>query len=150
MRHYLYQAVLAPDEEGGYDVTAPALPGLATWGATYEEAAAAAADAMRTYVASLLKHGEPVPEDRIAETGPGERAVMIYFEVDAGYIVAGEVISAAEASRRLGVSAGRVTHMLDSGILEGYRSGRRTYITERSVRARIAAGARPGRPALAK
>lgn len=147
MRHYIYQAILAPDEEGGYDVTAPALPGLATWGATYEEAAMQAADAMRTYVASLLRHGDPVPGATVADPGPGEQSVMVYFETDADYIVEGEVISAAEASRRLGVSAGRVTHMLDSGILEGYRKGRRTYITERSVQARLASGARPGRPA---
>lgn len=146
MRHYIYQALLAQDEEGGYDVTAPALPGLATWGATYEEAAVQAADAMRTYVASLVKHGDPVPEPRADAPRPGELALMVYFETDADYIVEGEVISAAEASRRLGVSAGRVTHMLDAGILKGYRQGRRTFITEKSVQERIRTGSRPGRP----
>lgn len=77
MGYYVYQAILTPDEEGGYDVTAPALPGLATWGATYEEAAVQAADAMFSYVASLLRHGDPVPETIVAEPGPGEQSVMI-------------------------------------------------------------------------
>lgn len=50
----------------------------------------------------------------------------------------GKTVSAAKASRMLGVSAGRVTHMLDSGILQGYRRGRRTYVTVESIEKRAA------------
>lgn len=46
----------------------------------------------------------------------------------------------------LGVSAARVTHMLDSGILQGYRRGRRTYVTVDSIERRIESNPGSGRP----
>ena len=58
----------------------------------------------------------------------------------------GKTVSAAKASRMLGVSAGRVTHMLDSGILQGYRRRRRTYVTVESIERRAATHPGMGRP----
>lgn len=58
-----YTVIMTPDETGGYVVTCPALPGLVTEGDTLEEARAMAADAIRGYVESLQKDGEPVPTD---------------------------------------------------------------------------------------
>ncbi len=52
---------LEPAEEGGYIVSAPALPGCVTQGETKEEALAMIQDAIRGYVASLRKHGESLP-----------------------------------------------------------------------------------------
>ena len=46
----------------------------------------------------------------------------------------------------LGVSAGRVTLILDSGILQGYRRGRRTYVTVESIEGRAATHPGTGRP----
>lgn len=46
----------------------------------------------------------------------------------------------------LGVSAGRVTHMLDSGILQGYRRRHRTYATVESIEKRAATHPGMGRP----
>lgn len=146
MASFIYQALLTPDEDGGYDASVPSLPGCYSFGETYEEAAAMVADAMRTYVASLLRHGEEVPIPRFRDPMPGESSLAVYFDVDEGYIVEGEVVSAAEASRRLGVTPGRVTHMLESGVLKGYRRGRRTYVTVESIERRLSEGARPGRP----
>lgn len=60
-----YTIILHPDEEeGGYTVTVPALPGCVTQGETLEEAIAMARDAIQLYVVSLRAHGEPVPEER--------------------------------------------------------------------------------------
>src|SRR5688500_12104458 len=58
-----YTVIMTPDETGGYVVTCPALPGLVTEGDTLEEARAMAADAIRGYVESLQKDGEPIPTD---------------------------------------------------------------------------------------
>ena len=58
----------------------------------------------------------------------------------------GKTVSAAEALRMLGVSAGRVTLMLDSGILQGYRRGRRTYVTVEFIEKRAASHPSAGRP----
>jgi predicted RNase H-like HicB family nuclease len=66
-----YTAAFEPAEEGGYIVTFPAIPGLATQGETLIEARAMAADCLRAYLESLHKDGEPLPyeapEGRITE-----------------------------------------------------------------------------------
>lgn len=53
---YLEQA-----EEGGYVVSCPQLPGCVTQGETVDEALAMIRDAIQGYIASLQKHGEPIP-----------------------------------------------------------------------------------------
>jgi len=50
-----------PAEEGGYIVSCPQLPGCVTQGESVEEALAMIRDAIQGYMASLQKHGEPVP-----------------------------------------------------------------------------------------
>ncbi|HZT57425.1 MAG TPA: type II toxin-antitoxin system HicB family antitoxin [Pyrinomonadaceae bacterium] len=54
---------MTPDETGGYVVTCPALPGLVTEGDTLKEAREMAADAIRGYIESLKKDGEPIPTE---------------------------------------------------------------------------------------
>jgi predicted RNase H-like HicB family nuclease len=60
MREYRYTILLKP-EEGGYTVTVPSLPGIATEGDTIEEAIAMAKDAIRLYIEDLVASGEMVP-----------------------------------------------------------------------------------------
>ena len=60
---YRYTVIFEAAEEGGYVVTCPALPGLVTEGDTIEEARAMAADAIRCYLGSLKKDGQPFPID---------------------------------------------------------------------------------------
>ena len=57
-----------PAEEGGYVVTAPALPGLVTEGDSLEEAREMAKDAIQGYLESLRKHNEPIPPSIWEET----------------------------------------------------------------------------------
>ncbi len=60
-----YTIILDPDEEeGGYTVTVPALPGCITQGETLEEAIAMARDAIQGYLEALAKDGQPIPEER--------------------------------------------------------------------------------------
>ena len=146
MKRYVYEAVFTPAEEGGFDVSVPDLPGCFTCGADYAEAVEMAADAMKTYVAALLADGEVPPSVEHHDRPDGCELVAVSFEADESYIVDGEVVSAAEASRMLGLSAGRITHMLDAGVLDGYRSGRRTYVTVASIEARMASEPKAGRP----
>ncbi len=61
-----YTVVLIPDEqEGGYTVIIPALPGLTTGGETCDEALAHARDAIALYIAAVEAAGEPVPVEGI-------------------------------------------------------------------------------------
>ena len=48
-------------DEGSYIVSCPQLPGCVTQGETVEEALAMIKDAIQGYLASLQKHGEPIP-----------------------------------------------------------------------------------------
>lgn len=148
MEKFIYQIVLTPDDEGGYSVEVPDLPGCFTYGDTVEDAAAMGADAAKTYVASLMAHGDPIPAPTTREVEG--TAFMVFFEVDSSYIIEGETVSAAEAARMLGVSAGRVTHMLDAGILQGYRRGRRTYVAVDSIKQRQTNNPGAGRPKAAR
>ena len=52
---------LEPAEEGGYIVSCPQLPGCVTQGETVEEALEMIKDAIQGYIASLQKHGDPIP-----------------------------------------------------------------------------------------
>ena len=57
----MFHVVLTPDEDGWIVAECPALPGCVSQGKTRGEALANIKDAMTGYVASLRKHGEPVP-----------------------------------------------------------------------------------------
>lgn len=78
---YTYTVVFEPDEEaGGYVVTCPALPGLVTEGDTLEEARAMAADAIRGYLESLRRHGQPIPAGETHESEPIRDQVTVKLQ----------------------------------------------------------------------
>ena len=56
-----YRVVIEADEDGVFVAECPALPGCISQGKTRAEALANITDAMTGYLASLKKHGEPVP-----------------------------------------------------------------------------------------
>lgn len=63
-RSYEYTAFFEANENGGYTVTVPALPGLVTEGKTLEDAREMAKDAIRCYIEGLKKAKEPVPIEK--------------------------------------------------------------------------------------
>ncbi|MFB9842177.1 type II toxin-antitoxin system HicB family antitoxin [Mucilaginibacter ginsenosidivorans] len=63
MKQRTYRILLAPQEEGGFSVTVPALPGCFTHGETVEEAIEMAKEAISLYIESLEGDGEPIPDD---------------------------------------------------------------------------------------
>ena len=54
------ELVFAPQQEGGYHVYAPDLPGLHTEGETLEEAIANAREALQLHVEGLREDGRPI------------------------------------------------------------------------------------------
>jgi len=56
-----YGVVLAPEEDGGYSVAVPALPGCVSQGRTREEALSMIREAIELYLESLEAHGDPTP-----------------------------------------------------------------------------------------
>ena len=65
-----YTYVFNPELEGGYTVTCPALPGLATYGETLDEERRMACDAMVGLIEVMLERGEPIPESDAPEAVP--------------------------------------------------------------------------------
>lgn len=56
-----YQVRIARDEDGVFVAECPALPGCVSQGATLKEVVVNIKDAATGYLASLKKHGEPIP-----------------------------------------------------------------------------------------
>ncbi len=56
-----YRVTIALDEDGVFIAECPSLPGCVSQGKNREEALANVKDAIEGYLASLKKHGEPIP-----------------------------------------------------------------------------------------
>lgn len=77
-----FTAVIEPDEEeGGYVVTFPAIPDLATQAETVEEARLMAEDCLRGYLEVLRETGRPLPLPRRAT--PSEHATIVELQIPA-------------------------------------------------------------------
>lgn len=63
MKSYNYTVILQPLPEGGFGVVVPAIPEISTFGENLEEARRMAEDAIRCFLESALKAGEPIPQD---------------------------------------------------------------------------------------
>ena len=58
-----YNIQLRKENDGGYTVIVPALPGCITYGETVDEAIEMAKEAVELYVEELAERGEPIPDD---------------------------------------------------------------------------------------
>lgn len=59
------QVILIPDEDGGYSVEAPGLPGCISQGDTVDEVLENIREAIELYIESMIAHGESVPDDHV-------------------------------------------------------------------------------------
>ena len=77
---HTFTAVIEPDkEDGGYVVTFPAIPDLATQGETLAEARLMAEECLRGYLEVLRETGRPVPVPAV--TTPGAHATIIELQI---------------------------------------------------------------------
>jgi len=58
-----YKIYLRKEEEGGYTVFVPSLPGCITYGETVDEAIEMAKEAIELYIEELQDRGDQVPDD---------------------------------------------------------------------------------------
>ncbi len=56
-----YRVIVEPDKTGWFVAECPALPGCISQGKTRDEALENIQDAIKGYIESLEKHGEPIP-----------------------------------------------------------------------------------------
>lgn len=64
---YRFTALFEADEDGGYTVSFPALPGCLTHGATMDEARRMAAEVLGGYLETLQEDGMPIPVEHDIE-----------------------------------------------------------------------------------
>lgn len=60
-KEYSFTVIYEPVGRGGYQVTVPALPGLITYGRSFEEAKEMALDAIHCHLEGLKKDREKIP-----------------------------------------------------------------------------------------
>ena len=65
MKEFVYTVVLDREEDGGYHVFCPALPGCHAQGDSYDEAIENIRDSIKLYIESLTSHGEEIPVEDI-------------------------------------------------------------------------------------
>ena len=58
-----YNIQLRKENEGGYTVIVPALPGCITYGETVDEAIEMAKEAIEGYIETLMELGKDIPTD---------------------------------------------------------------------------------------
>ena len=58
-----YRINMRKEEEGGYTVFVPSLPGCITYGETVDEAIDMAKEAIELYIEELQDRGESIPDD---------------------------------------------------------------------------------------
>lgn len=58
-----YDVVFEEQQEGGYTVTVPSLPGCISEGDTFEQAKNNIADAIKLYLEDLAADGEEIPQE---------------------------------------------------------------------------------------
>lgn len=139
---YTYSATVEQNEEGFF-IDFPAFDGAAfADGDTLEEAAKSAATVLRLTIADYLDSGDELPRDSVIV------APYTFFtvEVSDDFIAESKCMTPSEAAEYLGISKGRVSQLLDSGVLETYMHGGRRLVTIASVNKRLANTPQPGRP----
>jgi predicted RNase H-like HicB family nuclease len=60
------QVIVYLDEDGGYFVDCPSLPGCHSQGDTWEETLVNIREAIELWIEDALEHNESIPEDRIS------------------------------------------------------------------------------------
>lgn len=138
---YTYAATIT-EQDGGWFVSFPDFPGAYSPGATIAEACDGAAESLRLTIAEHIDTGLQLPAPNIT----AKPEAVFCVEVSDEFIAESKCMTATEAAQELGVTPGRVTQLLDAGLLEPYQFGGQRLVTIASVNARKQSAPRRGRP----
>ena len=73
---YLLPIEMEPLEEGGYLATSEVLPGFLAQGRSMAETLEIAQDVARKLVESYLEHGDPLPDELLADAGQATKVEL--------------------------------------------------------------------------
>lgn len=131
------------EEEGMVTASPFGLEG-GTCGSDFRDAAEMAADWLKGDADMRLMLGRDLPELPIGnEPSHGGQLLLVGVDASLDNI---DALPAHEAAELLGVSRARVSQMMKSQQLFGFRKGRDAFVTRDSLRARMAEKPKSGRP----
>ena len=143
---FIYEAELTPNEYGGYSVSFPQLPEAFTFGHDMTESVQRAVEVLELIVAEYLDEGRRLPAPKFAGYSDGVLHCAISIEVTPELIERTKCVTAGEAARLLGLTKGRITNMLNAGVLQAVPFGNDRLVTLASINDRIANPGKSGRP----
>lgn len=146
--HVSYEAIIAPDDRGGYQVSCPdLLPGACWPAATEPEAASVAASTVAFHACQRIRRNEPLPQTFYGHEAPeGGLVITVSIDVDAQEGLLPGYCTVAAAAEMLGVSTSRIRALARAGRLESHKHGGLWFIATDSVKNRIEHPRKPGRP----
>ncbi|MCL2807008.1 MAG: type II toxin-antitoxin system HicB family antitoxin [Coriobacteriia bacterium] len=142
---FIYEATITQEDDGHF-VQFEDIGAAYAHGATLNEAMVAAAETLQLVLAEYLDTGLPLPEPVFRLSSDGAMRVAVAVDVGDEFIEQSKCVTASEAASRLGVSNARITHMLDSGVLQAVPYGKDRLVTLASINERLANPKKAGRP----
>ena len=143
---YTYEFELYKGEK--YLIAAPFDFGGATFGDGYIDAIDAASDWLAETIKDYLLHNKKLPEPTF-ENSPIHNGRIVALSIETSLDTIPTML-ASQAANKLGVTRARITQLMDSGSLEGYKKGNSAFVTVSSVEARLKDKPRVGRPKESK
>lgn len=146
MQRFLYEAILEPNELGGFDARFPELD-IVTQGNSLSDAVDMAQDMLGLYVSSELKAGHhPKRVGSFGHPVPvGGQSIGVMAMTDAGSSAV-ETMTVQEAADVLDVSRSRIYALINDGILRSTKAGNMRLVMAKDVMARFNEPRKPGRP----
>ena len=143
---YMYEAEFKPNELGCYSVRFPQLPDAFTFGADLPEALERASEVLELIIAEYLDEGKRLPSPVVQGHSESTLRGIISVEVTPEMIVRSKCVTTSEAASMLGLSRGRITHMLNAGVLQAVPYGNDRLVTLASINDRLKNPRGAGRP----
>lgn len=140
---YVYDGVITHEEDGSYFINFPAFDGCFSDGATKEIAIIEGAKILRLLIADYVDRGEKLPDYKHETNGD---VACIAVDVDSSFIQETKCMTVTEAANELNVSKGRVSQMLNSGILQAVNTPNSRLVTIASINKRKSEKHAAGRP----
>lgn len=140
---YVYTGVIEEQVDGSYLIVFPSFPGCMGEGKTLQKAAETASDALRLVLAEYIDTGLKLPKNEFLK---GDNAISFCVDIDDEFINYSKCMTVSEAACELGVTRGRVSQMLNSGVLEKFMYGGKRMVTITSVNRCKKLDRHPGRP----
>jgi predicted RNase H-like HicB family nuclease len=121
-----YKVVFEPQEEGGYTVTVPSLPGCISEGDTYDEALANIKEAIALYLESLQADGLPIPDDKIGNQWWVRRKLIDQWLDESAYLTPQSfekmLKQSREAAEKIGIVGPKEADVLISKVRKERRN----------------------------